>query len=164
LITLAGTEIHLQEDPPAHGPLSQCSLALTTVGANTAELGALGVPMIVIVPTQHLGVMQAWDGWLGLLARLPGLRWCIGRLLSAWRLRHHGYLAWPNISAGRAVVPERVGAIEPEAIAAEAVDWLASPERLQGQQEDLRSLRGQPGAVAALAAEVRSLLPKALAD
>ena len=61
-------------------------------------------------------------------------------------------------------VPERVGAIEPEAIAAEAADWLASPERLQGQQEDLRSLRGQPGAVAALAAEVRSLLPKALAD
>ena len=164
LITSAGTEIHLQEDPPAHGPLSQCSLALTTVGANTAELGALGVPMIVIVPTQHLGVMQAWDGWLGLLARLPGLRWCIGTLLSAWRLRHHGYLAWPNISAGRAVVPERVGAIEPEAIAAEAADWLESPERLQGQQEDLRSLRGQPGAVAALAAEVRSLLPKALAD
>ena len=164
LITTAGTEIHLQEDPPAHGPLSQCALALTTVGANTAELGALGVPMIVIVPTQHLGVMQAWDGWLGLLARLPGLRWCIGALLSAWRLRNHGFLAWPNISAGRAVVPERVGALQPEAIAAEADDWLASPSRLQGQRDDLRSLRGQPGAVAALANEVRSLLPRALAD
>ncbi|RZO13665.1 MAG: glycosyl transferase [Synechococcus sp. MED-G135] len=164
LITIAGTEIHLQEEPPAHGPLSQCSLALTTVGANTAELGALGVPMIVIVPTQHLGVMQAWDGWMGLLARLPGLRWCIGALLSAWRLRQHGFLAWPNISAGRAVVPERVGAIRPEAIAAEAADWLSSPERLQGQRDDLRLLRGQPGAVAALAEEVRALLPKALCD
>ena len=49
-----GSRIHLQEDPPAHGPLSQCALALTTVGANTAELGALGVPMIVI-GHQHLG-------------------------------------------------------------------------------------------------------------
>ena len=164
LITTAGTEIHLQEDPPAHGPLSQCALALTTVGANTAELGALGVPMIVIVPTQHLAVMQAWDGWLGLLARLPGLRWCIGALLSAWRLRNHGFLAWPNISAGRMVVPERVGSIQPQGIAEEAADWLSSPERLAGQREDLRSLRGQPGAVAALASEVRSLLPKALAD
>ena len=164
LITTAGTEINLQEDPPAHGPLSQCSLALTTVGANTAELGALGVPMIVIVPTQHLAVMQAWDGWLGLVARLPGLRWCIGLLLSAWRLRHKGFLAWPNISAGRAIVPERVGPIQPAAIADEAVAWLQSPERLEGQRQDLRALRGQPGAVAALAEEVRSLLPQALSD
>ena len=56
LITNEGTEIHLQENHPAHNSLSQCDLALTTVGANTAELGALGVPMIVIVPTQHLSV------------------------------------------------------------------------------------------------------------
>ena len=162
LITNAGTEIHLQETPPAHNALSQCDLALTTVGANTAELGALGVPMIVIVPTQHLAVMQAWDGGLGLLARLPGLRWCLGVLMSAWRMRKRGLLAWPNISAGRVVVPERVGAITPEGIADEAASWLASPERLAGQREDLRSLRGQPGAVAALSEEVRQLLPMAM--
>jgi hypothetical protein len=164
LLTSAGTLIHLQEDPPAHAALSQCALALTTVGANTAELGSLGVPMIVLVPTQHLGVMQAWDGWLGVLARLPGLRRLIGLLLSAWRLRNRGLLAWPNISAGRMVVPERVGAITPEQIAAEACDWLQTPERLEGQRQDLRALRGQPGAVAALAEEVRDLLPRALCD
>ena len=120
--------------------------------------------MIVLVPTQHLGVMQAWDGWLGVLARLPGLRRLIGLLLSAWRLRNRGLLAWPNISAGRMVVPERVGAITPEQIAAEACDWLQTPERLEGQRQDLRALRGQPGAVAALAEEVRDLLPRALCD
>ena len=38
------------------------------------------------------------------------------------------------------------------------------PERLQGQREDLRALRGQPGAVSALAEEVSDLLPKALSD
>jgi len=164
LLTHAGTVIHLQEDPPAHAALSQCALALTTVGANTAELGALGVPMIVLVPTQHLGVMQAWDGWLGLLARLPGLRRLIGLVLSAWRMRNHGLLAWPNIAAGRMVVPERVGPITPEQIALEALEWLRAPERLEGQREDLRRLRGQPGAVAALADEVRELLPRALSD
>ncbi len=164
LVTRQGTEIHLQENPPAHGALSQCKLALTTVGANTAELGALGVPMIVLVPTQHLGVMQAWDGWLGLLARLPGLRRLIGLLLSAWRLRNHGLMAWPNISAGRMVVPERVGPITPEQIAREAESWLTKPDRLQGQRDDLRSLRGQPGAVRALAEEVQGLLPLALSD
>ena len=162
LITRAGTRIRLQEQHPAHGALSQCALALTTVGANTAELGALAVPMIVIVPTQHLEVMQAWDGGLGLLARLPGLRRLIGALMTFWRLRNNGLMAWPNISAGRIVVPERVGAITPEQIAAEAADWLASPERLAGQRQDLQALRGQPGAVAALADEVRDLLPRQL--
>ena len=161
LRTPAGTRIELLIDQPAHGALCQCALALTTVGANTAELGALGVPMIVLLPTQHLQVMQAWDGWLGLLARLPLLRRLLGVALTAWRLHQRGFLAWPNIAAGRAVVPERVGAIVPEAIAAEAADWLASRERLQGMREDLRSLRGQPGAVAALAGMVEELLPAA---
>jgi hypothetical protein len=161
LVTAAGTPIRLIEAHPAHGPLSQCALALTTVGANTAELGALAVPMIVLVPTQHLHVMQAWDGWLGLVARLPGLRALVGVALTAWRLRQRGFLAWPNISAGRAVVPERVGAIQPEQIAAEAADWLEHPERLAAVRDDLRSLRGRPGAVAALAGLVRELLPAA---
>ena len=159
LRTARGTPIHLQVRHPAHGLLSQCALALTTVGANTAELGALGVPMIVLVPTQHLHVMQAWDGGLGLLARLPGIRRLLGVALTAWRMRHRGFLAWPNISAGHLVVPERVGEISPEQIAAEASDWLDHPETLAGMRQELRGLRGQPGALASLAEMVRELLP-----
>ncbi len=159
LITGAGTEIKLFENEPMHGPVSQCSLALTTVGANTAELGALGVPMIVIVPTQHLAVMQAWDGLLGILARLPGLNWGLGLLLSAWRLRKNSYLAWPNIVAGKLVVPEKVGDISPEEISKEAFLWLTSPERLKGQKEDLQALRGKPGAIKEVVNEIINLLP-----
>jgi hypothetical protein len=114
--------------------------------------------MIVLVPTQHLHVMQAWDGWLGLLARLPILRRLLGVALTAWRMRHRGFLAWPNISAGRLVVPERVGAITPEGIASEAADWLAQPARLEGVRADLRALRGQPGAVDAVAKMVLALV------
>jgi lipid A disaccharide synthetase len=84
--------------------------------------------------------------------------------MTAWRMRHRGFLAWPNISAGRAVVPERVGTITPAEIAEEAADWLLHPQRLEGMREDLRSLRGQPGAVAALAGMVRELLPAATGD
>jgi hypothetical protein len=157
LRTPRGTLIHLEVRHPAHGPLSQCALALTTVGANTAELGALGVPMIVLVPTQHLHQMQAWDGGLGLLARLPGLRRLLGVALTAWRMRHRGLLAWPNISAGRLVVPERVGAVTPDQIAREAADWLADAQRLAGMREDLRQLRGAPGAVEAVARMIGEL-------
>jgi hypothetical protein len=164
LQTPAGTVIQLVRESPAHNALSQCALALTTVGANTAELAALGVPMLVLVPTQHLHVMQAWDGLAGLVGRLPLLRWLFGLLLTAWRLRHRGFLASPNIAAGRLLVPERVGPITPEAIASEAADWLAAPDRLADMRADLRSLRGQPGAVANLAALVQELLPPAQAE
>ena len=57
------------------------------------------------------------------------------------------------------MVPERVGAILPEEIAQEAAVWLAHPERLAALRADLRSLRGRPGAVQALAGLVRELLP-----
>jgi hypothetical protein len=157
LRTAGGTPIHLETRHPAHGPLSQCALALTTVGANTAELGALGVPMIVIVPTQHLELMQAWDGWLGVLARLPLFRQLLGVALTAWRMRHRGFLAWPNISAGYGVVPERVGAITPDQIAAEAVGWVQQPERLEEVRQNLQQLRGAPGAVEAVARMVSRL-------
>ena len=161
LLTRAGTRIELVQDNPALGPLSQCRLALTTVGANTAELGALAVPMLVLLPTQHLGVMDAWDGVAGLLARLPLLRRGPGLALSLWRLRHRGWLASPNIAAGRPVVPERVGPITPLQIAIEVCQWLAEPARLEAMADDLRSLRGRPGAVAAVAALVCQLLPPA---
>ncbi len=157
LRTARGTPILLVTRQPAHGPLSQCALALTTVGANTAELGALGVPMIVLVPTQHLHLMRAWDGGLGLLARLPGVDRLLGVALTAWRMRHRGFLAWPNISAGRLVVPERVGAITPDQIAAEAADWLDQPRLLEGLRQELRGLRGEPGAVEAVARMILQL-------
>jgi hypothetical protein len=159
LRTAGGQAIVLVQEHPAHALLSQCSLALTTVGANTAELGALGLPMLVLLPTQHLEVMQAWDGWMGLVARLPLLRRLVGVALTAWRLRHRGFLAWPNISAGRSVVSEHVGSITPAGIAAEAAHLLNHPEKLAIIRKDLRSLRGKPGAVKYLADMVVDLVP-----
>ena len=58
------------------------------------------------------------------------------------------------------MVPERVGTHHPpDQIAAEAADWLREPDRLAGMRDDLRSLRGESGAVDALAALVQELLP-----
>ncbi len=157
-ITSEGTEIYATKSYPSYSYTSQCKLALTTVGANTAELGALTIPMIVIVPTQHLIVMEAWDGLLGILGRLPGLKWCVGKLLSAWRLRKNKFLSWPNISAGRIIVPEKVGKIYPSEITKEVLSWLKSPERLKGQREDLQALRGKPGAVEKVSNEIIKLI------
>ena len=158
LITNNSTVILVQEKHPAYSDLSQCDIALTTVGANTAELGSLNIPMIVVVPTQHILVMEAWDGLVGLIARLPILKWCLGLLISFVKLRKRGFMAWPNISAKKMIVPERVGEISPQQIAQEAIEWINSPSRLSGQKEDLQSLRGSKGATNKFCKQIIDLL------
>ena len=150
--------IVIQEKHPAYSDLSQCDIALTTVGANTAELGSLNIPMIVVLPTQHILVMEAWDGLVGLIARLPILKWCLGLLISFVKLKRRGFMAWPNISAKRMIVPERIGHITPAQIAEETIDWLQSPSRLSGQKEDLQALRGNKGATQKFCHEIINLL------
>ena len=158
LITNNLTEILIQEKHPAYSDLSQCDIALTTVGANTAELGSLNIPMIVVVPTQHIAVMEAWDGLVGLIARLPILKWCLGLLISFVKLKNRGFMAWPNISAKRMIVPERIGNITTTEIAEETIEWLNSPSRLAGQKEDLQTLRGNKGATQKFCQEIINLL------
>ncbi len=158
LITKNSTVILIQEKHPAYSDLSQCDIALTTVGANTAELGSLNIPMIVVVPTQHILVMEAWDGFVGLIARLPILKWCLGLLISLMKLKNRGFMAWPNISAKRMIVPERIGHITTTQIAEETINWLNSPSRLLGQRQDLESLRGDKGATKKFCKQIINLL------
>lgn len=158
LITKNSTVILIQEKHPAYDDLSQCDLAITTVGANTAELGSLNIPMIVVVPIQHISVMEAWDGLIGLIGRLPILKWFLGLLINYLKMRNRGFMAWPNISAKRMIVPERIGKVTPKQIAQEAIDWIKSPSRLTGQKEDLQALRGKKGATKKFCQEIINLL------
>ncbi len=160
IITIKNTQIHLIEENPAYKFLSQCDLAITTVGANTSELGSLCIPMIVVLPTQHLNVMEAWDGLIGIFGRFPLIKSCIGWLINYWRLRGHKYVAWPNIKANRMIVPERVGIISPIEIAKEANYWINSKERLKDLKEELKLLRGKSGAIQSIVAEIKLIISK----
>jgi hypothetical protein len=154
LETESGLHISLWQPFPAYDLLQRCQLCLTTVGANTAELGALAVPMIVFLPTQQLDAMRAWDGIPGLLANLPGVGGAIAKLINWWFLRKSRLLAWPNIWAGEAIVPELVGNLKPEEVSSLALDWLANPETRNAVRDRLRQVRGKPGAAEKLAAIV----------
>ncbi|MBW4464299.1 MAG: lipid-A-disaccharide synthase [Pegethrix bostrychoides GSE-TBD4-15B] len=162
LETQQGLRIDLCTETPAHALLRQCDLCLTTIGANTAELGALAVPMIVLMPTQQLDAMRAWDGLPGLLANLPGVGSLWARLINAWFLRRNRrqprFFAWPNIWANRAVVPELLGELQPAEVAALVLDWLDHPEQLSQIRQDLRQVRGEPGAARQMAEAALTLL------
>ncbi|MXW13021.1 MAG: hypothetical protein F4Z73_09295 [Synechococcus sp. SB0668_bin_13] len=158
LCTATGVRIAVLAHHPAHDELRCCAMALTTVGANTAELGALAVPMLVLLPTQHPHVMRAWDGPLGLLSRVPLLGRFITMVALSVVLRRSAGLAWPNLQAGRMVVPERIGAVTPTQIAQEVLALLRQPARLEAMATALRHLRGPGGATAALSAMVMEVL------
>ena len=158
LITSTGLKVELIQENPAYHLLSQCSLCLTTVGANTAELGALAVPMIVLLPLQQLDAMRSWDGLPGILANLPGVGSSFAKLINWWMAKNKGLFAWPNIWAQEEIVPELVGNLQPEAVGEMVLDLLENPGKLDAMRDKLRSVRGESGAAKKLAILVREEL------
>jgi lipid-A-disaccharide synthase len=154
----SGVRVELCTEFPAYRVLSQCRLCLTTVGANTAELGSLAVPMLVLLPTYQLDAMRAWDGLPGLFANLPGAGSVLAKLINWLFLRKSRLLAWPNIWAGEAIVPELVGRLEPQQVAHLALDLLSHPQKLAHMRDRLRQVRGTPGAAQKLAQLVAEAL------
>lgn len=146
LKTPAGAEVLLWTGFPAYDLLTQCALCFTTIGANTAELGALGAPMIVMLPTQQLEVIKAWDGIPGLLVNLPLVGSSIAKWINQRALQRLGLLAWPNIWAQREIVPELVGSLKPDEVAQKGMHYLNNPALLEQMRRDLQSVRGEPGA------------------
>ncbi|MEM1252712.1 MAG: lipid-A-disaccharide synthase [Cyanobacteria bacterium P01_H01_bin.21] len=145
-----GPKVWLWTEFPAHGLLKRCTLCVTTVGANTAQLGSLAVPMVVLLPTQQLDVMRTWDGLWGLLCQLP----VVGNLLTQvintvavyYIQRSNRRFAWPNIWAKKEVVPELLGRITADEVCDRISTYLNHPEKLEAMSHDLRSLRGPSGA------------------
>jgi lipid-A-disaccharide synthase len=155
LRTADGLEVALWQRQPAYDLMSQFQLCLTTVGANTAELGSLGVPMMVLLPTQKLSAMKAWDGIPGLLANLPLVGDAFAKAINTVILRQiykEGRLfAWPNLWAKAEIVPELLGPLSPQAVADQALGYLAQPHTLAAMRENLRAVRGPAGAASRLA-------------
>jgi lipid-A-disaccharide synthase len=150
--TEQGLKIELIPPSSAQEVLAQSHLAITTVGANTAELAALNTPMIVLLPTQQLDTMRSWDGLPGILANLPGVGSLLAKGINWVVLQQKNRLyAWPNIWAKTEIVPELLGKLEAESVGKIALDWLAHPEKLQEISDRLQGVCGQPGAAQKIA-------------
>ena len=147
LETCKNTKIFILQQNSNHNILSQCKLALTTVGANTAELAAINLPMIVVLPTQHLNAMNAWDGIFGIIGRIKLLNRIQTFIIKRWYLKNNKFLAWPNIKANKQIIPERVGIITPKDISDEAIYLLNEKNLLVEQKLNLLKMRGKKGAI-----------------
>lgn len=155
LETENGTRIWIWDESPAHDAMARCTLCSTTVGAVTAELGVLAVPMLVFFLTQKLDALNTWTGMTGRITSLAfvgrHLRRLVNATFFAWIRLSGQRFAWPNLWARDEVVPEHLGAFTPAAGADLMLSFLDDRERLAATVERLRALRAPPGAAATLA-------------
>ncbi len=154
LVTPSGTALELV---PGAEALGRADLALTIPGTNTGELGAAGVPMVVILPTAA-GHRVPLPGIAGHLGRLPGVGRALKTAVGHRLLRALPLLAVPNRRAGERIVPELVGENLRPRIEAELRRLLAGDREEIGRR--LRRAMGQPGAdrrlAEAIGAELRA--------
>ena len=156
--TRKSAKIFILNQPSNLNILSQCKLAITTVGANTSELAAINLPMIVVLPTQHLSVMNAWDGIFGILGKFSLINKLQSLVINKWYLNKQKFYAWPNLKAKKLITPERIGNILPKEIADEALYLLSNKDLLDEQKTNLSQLRGDKGAARKLSSLILETL------
>lgn len=142
--------IDLIEKFPCHQEIKSFDICLTTVGANTAQLASLGVPMIVLIPTYQLDAMKSWDGILGILINLPWLGSTVAKLINwliiQYTINNNKLYAWPNIWAKKEIVPELIGHLKVADIGDMILDFYHHPHKLEKIKNDLRAVTGDKGA------------------
>jgi len=158
--TSKNTKIYLIKKHPCYDILKECDLAITTVGANTAELAAIAVPMLVVLPTQHLNMMNAWDGIFGLIGKISFINRFLSFIVKYFYLKKKKFFAWPNIKAKKMIVPERIGNISPQKIAEEVLFLIQNKNQLKSISENLIKERGEKGAVKKLALIILNSIKK----
>ena len=107
--------------------------------------------MIVVLPTQHLNAMNAWDGIFGIIGKISFINKFFTFIIKNWYLKQKKFFAWPNIKANKLIIPERIGNISPKQIANEALFLIKNKKYLREQKNNLSKQRGKTGAVKKLA-------------
>lgn len=154
LVTEAGAEITLVEagvfgDGHQYDVMVASDLAVCLPGTNTAELGFLGVPHVVVLPTNRPDAIPL-TGAAGIVGQVPLLGPYLKRRLIPKILDNMKFLGIPNKRARRKVTPEVVGVLKPEDVVIAASSLLTTKSERERISRDLREVMGQPGAASRL--------------
>jgi hypothetical protein len=158
LVTTGGVAIRLWAKSPAYDILSLCRVCVTMVGVNTAELAALGIPMVVVIPLNKVELMKAWDGLLGLVMGIPGLGDILARYINPWLISRTGLLAWPNRLAGAEIVPELKKVLTSEEVFTATIPFIEDDELHTQTGARLQAVMGGRGAAEKLVTLVEEVL------
>lgn len=129
----------------AYDIMQAADVAVTLPGSNTAEMAAVGLPMVVVLPL-NLAEKIPLPGLAHYVEKLPGVGKRLKRLAvrrSAERMR---FVAWPNRKAGTRLVPEVRGHLEPDDVARVVLKLLHDPGGRAQLAERLTETMGPEGA------------------
>jgi lipid-A-disaccharide synthase len=135
-------------------------LVITIPGTNTARLAMLGVPMISIFPLDDPDVIPL-EGLPHFIGKIPYLGSKFKQLLADMINRRTKFFALPNMKAGKEIVPEIRGTIDPLSVAIKAFDLLKDAKKRKNISKELIAVMGKPGAALKIMEEIDETLRKA---
>lgn len=155
LVSSAGVRVRVASPAAA---MAVADLAITIPGTSTAELAALGIPMILALPTYRLHALPL-PGLAGHLGGIPVLGPAIKEAVARAYVWTRRYWAHPNRLADERIVPELVGPISAADVAKEVTASLRANGNGGGEMaKRLRLVMGEPGAARRLVDEVLATL------
>ena len=140
-----------------HEAISLSTMVLTIPGTNTAEIAAIGTPMIIVFPLDRADSIPL-EGISDYICRIPLMGPLLKKIIITiigWRTKYFGL---PNMKAGREIVPELRGTVKPKEVAARAVQCLKDPGSLSEMRAQLKSTMGGRGAAARIAKEITRIM------
>ena len=87
--------------------------------------------MLVVLPTQHLTMMNAWDGIFGVIGKIAFINRFLTFAVKYFYFKRKKFFAWPNIKSKKMIVPERIGNISPKEIAREVLFLIKDKDQLK---------------------------------
>jgi lipid-A-disaccharide synthase len=133
------------------------TLCVTIPGTNTAQLAALGKPMVVVFPLNQPDAIPV-EGLLNLITALPLIGKYIKKILAHIINENTRFFSLPNQKAGQEIVPEIRGIITAEAVADKITEQLNRPEQLNLLSTALLTIMGEKNAPQNLSEEIKSLI------
>ena len=126
------------------------ALGLTIPGSNTAEMAALGVPMVVVTPLNKPEAIPL-EGIPGLVGSIPVIGPRIKRKAVLAAAKRVQYAALPNRKVQEELVPELKGELHPEDVAITVGNLMRHPEKMKGISDRLKQVMGSKGAAQMIA-------------
>jgi lipid-A-disaccharide synthase len=141
----------LREDQ--HDWIAASDLIITIPGTNTAEVAVIGTPMISVFPIEPFQMIPL-EGVYELFGKIPVLGFIFKKIYVKIAQDRIRFFAIPNIKAGKEIVPDLRGRIQPINIAEKAISLLHDRNSLEKMSKELKLSLGGTGASLRIAEEI----------
>jgi lipid-A-disaccharide synthase len=139
-----------------HDAISLSTLTVTIPGTNTAEIAALGAPMIAVFPLDRPDSIPL-EGIFDWICKIPGLGILLKRVFFFVANKRTKFFTLPNMKTDKDIVPELRGKVEAKEVAARAIKLIKDPSWLSETSEELKRAMGGRGAAKSISEEIIKL-------